>query len=88
MISSACAESGSLARITRSDCLNAYAGIIPKVKQTGGPESEARIRGRRRSFNRVLEDYTVQASNHLYLHGPEELMQDAVRRKFDVHWKK
>lgn len=81
LAASICAESGSLAQVTRSDCLNAYAGIVPKVKQTGGPESEARIRGRRRSFNRVLKDYTMQAGNHLYLHGPEELMQDAARRK-------
>jgi hypothetical protein len=81
LTSSVCAESGSLAQVTRADSLNAYAGIVPKVKQTGGPESEAKIRGRRRSFNRVLKDYTMQAGNHLYLHGPEELMQDAVRRK-------
>jgi transposase len=81
LISSICAESGSLAQVTRADSLNAYAGIVPKVKQTGGPESEAKIRGRRRSFNRVLKDYTLQAGNHLYLHGPEELMQDAVHRK-------
>jgi len=81
LAASICAESGSLTQITRTDGLNAYAGIVPKVKQTGGPESEAKIRGRRRSFNRVLKDYTMQAGNHLYLHGPEELMQDAVRRK-------
>ena len=81
LTSSICAESRSLAQVTRADSLNAYAGIVPKVKQTGGPESEAKIRGRRRSFNRVLKDYTMQAGNHLYLHGPEELMQDAVRRK-------
>jgi transposase len=81
LISSICAESGSLAQVTRADSLNAYAGIVPKVKQTGGPESEAKIRGRRRSFNRVLKDYTMQAGNHLHLHGPEELMKDAVRRK-------
>jgi transposase len=81
LISSICAESGSLAQLTRADSLNAYAGIVPKVKQTGGPESEAKIRGRRRSFNRVLKDYTLQAGNHLYLHGPEELMHDAVHRK-------
>jgi hypothetical protein len=81
LISSICAERGSLAQVTRVDRLNAYAGIVPKVKQTGGPESEAKIRGRRRSFNRVLKDYTLQAGKHLYLHGPEELMHDAVHRK-------
>ena len=41
----------------------------------------ARIGGKRRRFNRVLKDYAVQAGNHLYLHGPEDLMRDAARRK-------
>ena len=51
------------------------------VKQTGGPESPARIGGKRRQFNRILKDYTLQAGNHLYLHGPTELLHDAARRK-------
>ena len=29
----------------------------------------------------MLKDYTLQAGNHLYLHGPKELMEDAARRK-------
>ena len=75
------AETGSLRQIQRSDQINAYAGIAPKVKQTGGPESPARIGGKRRHFNRILKDYTLQAGNNLYLHGPTELLQDAARRK-------
>jgi transposase len=75
------AETGSLRQIQRSDQINAYAGIAPKVKQTGGPESPARIGGKRRQFNRILKDYTLQAGNHLYLHGPTELLHDAARRK-------
>ena len=81
LVSSICAETGGLASIRDGDALNAYAGIIPKVKQTGGPESGARIGGKRKSFNRVLKDYTMQAGNHLYQHGPDELMRDAARRK-------
>lgn len=81
LASSICAETGALAAIGHGDSLTAYSGIVPKVKQTGGPESPARIGGKRRRFNRVLKDYTVQAGNHLYLHGPEELMRDAARRK-------
>lgn len=81
LASSICAEIGGLAAIDHGDSLTAYAGIVPKVKQTGGPESPAHIGGKRRRFNRVLKDYTVQAGNHLYLHGPEDLMRDAARRK-------
>lgn len=81
LVSAICAETGGLITSRSGDSLNAYAGIVPKVKQTGGPESQARIGGKRRSFNRVLKDYVLQAGNHLYLHGPEELQSDAVRRK-------
>ena len=81
LASSICAETGALSAIKHSDNLTAYSGIVPKVKQTGGPESPARIGGKRKRFNRVLKDYTVQAGNHLSLHGPEELMLDAARRK-------
>lgn len=81
LCSSICAETEGLFQGRDGDQINAYAGIVPKVKQTGGPESAANIRGKRQSFNRVLKDYTLQAGNHLYLHGPQELMEDAARRK-------
>jgi hypothetical protein len=81
LCSSICAETGSLSQGWHGDQINAYAGIVPRVKQTGGPEAPARIGGKRQSFNRVLKDYTLQAGNHLYLHGPEELLEDATRRK-------
>jgi transposase len=81
LCSSICAELGSISQARDCDQINAYAGIVPKVKQTGGPEAAARIGGKRRSFNRVLKDYTLQAGNHLYLHGPQELLEDAARRK-------
>ena len=81
LVTSICAETGSFAAVGDCDSLNAYAGIVPRVKQTGGPEAEARIGGKRRSFNRVLKDYTMQAGNHLYQHGPDDLLRDAVRRK-------
>lgn len=83
LCASICAETGSLAKVQHCDQINAYAGIAPKVKQTGGPEAPARIGGKRRSFNRTLKDYTMQAGNHLYLHGPQELLEDAARRKLN-----
>lgn len=81
LVSSISAETGSLAVVEDCDRLTAYAGIVPKVKQTGGPESPARVAGKRRRFNRVLKDYVMQAGNHLYLHGPDDLLCDAARRK-------
>ena len=81
LASSIFAETGSLSQVQRCDQISAFAGIAPKVKQTGGPETPARIGGKRRHFNRILKDYTLQAGNHLYLHGPTELLHDAARRK-------
>ena len=81
LVSSIVAEVGSLSQVQCCDQINAFAGIAPKVKQTGGPETPARVGGKRRQFNRILKDYTLQAGNHLYLHGPTELLQDAARRK-------
>jgi len=81
LIAAIIAEIGDLSSAPRTDSINAYAGIIPKVKQTGGPESEAHVRGKRQRFNRILKDYLLQAGNHLYLHGPEDLMNDARCRK-------
>ena len=58
-----------------------YAGIIPRVKQTGGPEGET-YRGRvKKRSNRILKDYLVQSASHLGLHGPEDLMMDYKRRE-------
>ena len=81
LIAAITAEIGDLSSAPRTDCINAYAGIIPKVKQTGGPECEAHVGGKRQRFNRTLKDYLLQAGNHLYLHGPDDLMNDARRRK-------
>ena len=75
------AEIGDITTFKNLDSINAYAGIIPKVKQTGGPESQAHVSGKRKRYNRILKDYLLQAGNHIYLHGPEDLMQDALRRK-------
>lgn len=75
------AETGDLTKFSNTDAINAYAGIIPKVKQTGGPQQQASVAGKRQRFNRILKDYLLQAGNHLYLHGPNELMEDARARK-------
>jgi transposase len=60
--------------------LCSYAGIIPRLKQTGGPEKAAVIGKVSRRSNRILKDYVVQCGNHLGLHGPADLMEDHRRR--------
>lgn len=81
LVANIIAEIGDITTFKNLDTINAYAGIIPQVKQTGGPESQANISGKRKRYNRILKDYLLQAGNHIYLHGPQDLMLDAQRRK-------
>jgi transposase len=60
--------------------LSSYAGIIPRVSQTGGPSQPAFTGSVAKRCNRILKDYIVQSASHLGLHGAEELMQDYHRR--------
>jgi len=60
--------------------LVSYAGIIPKVKQTGGPQGKTQTKKVGKRCNRILKDYVVQSASHIGKHGPEELMSDYKRR--------
>lgn len=60
--------------------LVSYAGIIPRVSQTGGPEAEAYIGSVAHRCNRILKDYIVQSASHIGLHGVADLMADHHRR--------
>ncbi|MBU0970718.1 MAG: IS110 family transposase [Proteobacteria bacterium] len=60
--------------------LVSYAGVVPRVKQSGGPESEPRVGSVSKRNNHILKNYLVQASNHIGRHGPEGLKQDFKRR--------
>lgn len=60
--------------------LTSYAGIVPRVSQTGGPESEPHIGSVSKRCNRVLKDYLVQSASHIGLHGVADLMEDHRRR--------
>jgi len=60
--------------------LVSYCGIIPRVKQTGGPQGETRTGKVAKRCNRILKDYAVQSASHLGLHGPADLMSDYKRR--------
>ncbi|MDA3915988.1 MAG: transposase [Deltaproteobacteria bacterium] len=61
--------------------LSSYAGVVPRVKQSGGPESEPRVGRVSKRNNHILKDYLLQASNHIGRHGSEDLKQDFQRRK-------
>jgi transposase len=60
--------------------LGSYAGIIPRTKQTGGPEKGAKTGKVSRRCNHILKDYIVQCGNHLGQHGPADLKEDHRRR--------
>ena len=60
--------------------LTSYAGIIPRVKQTGGPQGEPHYGRVSRRCNHLLKNYLVQCGNHMGQHGPEELKEDHRRR--------
>ena len=60
--------------------LVSYAGIIPRIIQTGGPEGEIYTGKVAKRSNRILKDYVVQSASHLGLHGPEDLISDYRRR--------
>lgn len=60
--------------------LSSYAGIVPKVKQTGGPDGASRSLRVSRRCNHLLKNGIVQIGNHLGQHGPPELKEDHRRR--------
>ena len=60
--------------------LSSYAGIVPRVKQTGGIEGKTYTGPVARRCNRILKDYVVKSAYHLGLHGPPDLMVDYKRR--------
>jgi len=61
--------------------LVSYSGIIPRVKQSGGPEGKIRPGKVAKRCNRILKDYVVQSANHMGLHGPGDLKTDYKRRE-------
>ena len=60
--------------------LTSYAGIVPRVKQTGGKEGEPKYGTVSRRCNHLLKNGLVQCGNHLGQHGPDELKEDHRRR--------
>jgi transposase len=66
-------ELGDPGALPRADSLCAYSGIVPRVYQSGGPDSPARQAGTSVRCNRILKDWVVQSSQKIGLYGPPEL---------------
>jgi len=60
--------------------LISYAGIIPRVKQSGGPEGRTYTGSVAKRCNRILKDYVVRSAFHIGFYGPADLMADYKRR--------
>lgn len=72
-------ELGDPGRLGGIDSLCAYAGIVPRTYQTGGPDSPA-VQGRASPrCNRVLKDWVVQSAQKIHLYGPPELKERITR---------
>lgn len=74
------AEIGLLDDSLTAPGICSYAGIVPRVFQSGGPEKEAWIGGCSRQYNHILKDSLLQCAMHIGRHGPEDLMHDYARR--------
>jgi transposase len=74
------AEIGDVNQQKPLNNLASYAGIIPRVKQTGGCNGKTYTGPVAKRCNRILKDYLVKSAYHLGLHGPPDLMADYKRR--------
>ena len=73
-------ELGDPARLPPADSLSAYAGIVPAVVQTGGPDSPASHLSTRARCNHLLKDWVVQGAQKIGLYGPPEHKERFLRR--------
>lgn len=74
------AEIGDPSRQGSINNLVSYAGIIPRVKQTGGTRGKTYVQKVGKRCNRILKDYVVQSAVHIGLQGPDDLKADYKRR--------
>ena len=64
-----------------ADQLVSYAGIVPKVKQTGGSQGNSKTGRVSKRSNHILKDYVVQSAFHIGRYGPKDLQDDFSRRE-------
>jgi len=74
------AEIGEPARQRNQASLAAYAGIVSRLKQTGGPDNPARSLGRSRRACVPLKRRILDIALSIGQYGPEELKADYHRR--------
>jgi transposase len=72
-------ELGDPQHLGKLDSLCAYAGIVPRTLQSGGPDSAAVQGHASPRCNRILKDWTVQSAQKIHLYGPPEL-KDRITR--------
>jgi transposase len=75
------AEIGNPLAQRSTDRLASYAGIIPKVKQTGGSQGPSIIGRVSKRNNHILKDFVVQSAYHIGRYGPKDLLSDYSRRQ-------
>jgi hypothetical protein len=61
--------------------LASYAGIVPKVKQTGGSQGPSITSHVSKRSNHILKDFVVQSAFHIGRYGPKDLKDDFSRRE-------
>lgn len=69
------AELGAGLVLHPSKQLCAYAGVVPRSKQSGGPDKEAHQGKTPVGCNRILKNYLVQAANKVGHYGPQDLKE-------------
>jgi len=75
------AEIGDPLAQRSTDQLASYAGIIPKVKQTGGSQGLLLTGHVSKRNNHLLKDFVVQSAFHIGLYGLKDLKNDYSRRE-------
>jgi len=74
-------ELGDPSRLASLRSICGYAGIVPGIGQTGGPDSPGIPRPTPSRCNRRLKDWTVQASGKIAMYGPPEWRERHARRE-------
>lgn len=75
------AELGDPAKLGSADAMCGYAGIVPRVWQSGGPDKASVTGSTSRRCNRVLKDWSVQGAQKMALYGPPEIKERFARWK-------
>ena len=69
------AEYGPVDQWPHVDRMASYAGIVPRMNQTGGPGKPAKVGHLPLNANRILKDYLLQAAYHVGTTGKHRLEQ-------------